>query len=76
MGIFLTNQMVHYLLIKMTISQMTNQMVHTILVLKTTPVTMDMSKSTCPKWQSGILTSIKIGYFKNKFVSKKNQEFY
>jgi hypothetical protein len=29
-------------------------MVHILLVKKTTPIIMDMSKSTCPKWRNGL----------------------
>jgi hypothetical protein len=44
MGENLTNQMVHYSLIKMT-----NQIVHILQVTKTTLVTFDMLKFSCPK---------------------------
>jgi hypothetical protein len=44
MGKILTSQMVNCSLVKMT-----NQMVHILVIKKTTLVTMDMSKSACPK---------------------------
>jgi hypothetical protein len=46
-------------------------MVHTLPVKKTTLVTMDMSKSTCPKWQCGLLMLVQIGYFFTTFASQK-----
>jgi hypothetical protein len=53
--------MVQYFLIKMI-----SQMVFTLLVKKTTLVTLDMLKSTCPKSQGVSLTRI---------FNSKNQEF-
>jgi hypothetical protein len=44
MGIILTSQMIHCLLIKMN-----NKIVHIMLVKKSTQVTINMLKLTCPK---------------------------
>jgi hypothetical protein len=61
--------MVHYPLVKKI-----SQMVFTLLVKKTTLLTLDMLKLTCPKWQKVFLTPSKFGFF-TKNSSLKNQEF-
>jgi hypothetical protein len=71
MGKILISQMVHCSLVKMT-----NQMVHILLIKKTTLVTMDMSKLTCPKWSNGFFYAYPNWVFFSRFIGKKNQNFY
>jgi hypothetical protein len=49
--------MVHYSLVKMT-----SQMVFALLVKKTTLITLNMLKSTCPKWKGVFLAFAKFGF--------------
>jgi hypothetical protein len=60
--------MVHGSLIKMT-----SQMVFTLLIRKTTPITLDMLKSTCLKWQGIFLAPIQIWFFLLEFIVWKNK---
>ncbi len=66
----LTSQMVHCSLVKMT-----GQMVFTLLVRNTTPITLDMLKSICPKWKGSFLAPIQIWCFLQNFPIWKIKNF-
>jgi hypothetical protein len=50
-------------------------MVHILLIKNTTLVTMDMSKSTCPKWSNGFFYTCPNWVFFTRFIGKKIKNF-
>jgi hypothetical protein len=62
--------MVHNSLVKMT-----GQMVFTLIIRNTTLITLDMLKSTCPKWQGIFLAPVQIWFFQPKFIVWKTKNF-